>query len=85
MESKLKYGDMYACLRGKHAGKFLIFMESGNDGHWFLSVPNMDNEFVPKLSFDNGLTGEIIEFVENVPIQVKQTSKAKFEENKKGL
>ena len=79
---KLKFGKMYACTAGFYAGQLLIYIESDEDAHGFLSVPEMKNVWVPKDKFDFGIANDILEFIENVPTFVKKTSKIQFAQNK---
>lgn len=74
-------GDLYACVVGDHAGKFLIFMERNVGNYGFLEIPTMENLWVPINKFDFGLDYGIIEFIERVPDYVKETSEVKFKEN----
>lgn len=82
---KIKFGDIYACVTGKYAGKFLVYMDSNSNQHGFLTIPTMENRWVPKDEFDFGLKNDILEFVERAPKHVKTTSKAKWVENKEIL
>jgi hypothetical protein len=81
-KNKIKFGNIYACTTGKHAGKMLVYIESNSSQHGFLAIPVMENLWVPKDEFDFGLTNDILEFVENAPKPVKKTSKAQFIHNK---
>ena len=82
---KIKLGDMYACSTGIHAGKMLIYMDSNSNQHGFLSIPTMENIWVPKQEFDFGLKADILEYVERVPKNVKTVAKAKFIDNKEDI
>lgn len=81
----IKFGDIYACMTGKHAGKMLIHIESNSSEYGFLSIPLMENLWVAKDEFDNALKNDILEFVENAPKPVKKTSHAQFTHNKEVL
>lgn len=81
-KKKIKLGNIYACVTGKHAGKFLLYIESNASQHGFLTIPTMENLWVPKDEFDFGLKNDILEFVENAPKPVKKTSVVKWKDNK---
>ena len=82
---KIKLGNIYACVTGKHAGKFLLYMDSNSNQHGFLTIPTMENLWVPKDEFDFGLKNDILEFVERAPKHVKKTANAKWIENKENI
>ena len=77
----VRCGKMYACSTGKYAGSFLIFIKSKDNEYGFLSIPKMENQWMPKEKFDFAIEYGILEFVKNVPIYVKKVSCAKFRDN----
>ena len=81
-KKKIKFGNIYACETGKHAGKMLIYIDGNASEYGFLTIPVMENLWVPKDAFDNALKNDILKFVENAPKPVKVTSKAQFLHNK---
>lgn len=80
-KKKVKFGNIYACETGKHAGKMLIYIDSNESQYGFLTIPVMENLWVPKDEFDIALKNDILKFVENAPRPVKITSKAQFDSN----
>jgi hypothetical protein len=81
-KKKLKLGDTYACQTGDYAGRMLIFIDKNNHEYGFLSIPTMENIWVPIDKFEFGVNNKIIEYVERVPKTVKVTASAQFRANK---
>lgn len=81
-KKRIKLGDCYACNQGDHVGKFLIYVDKNKSQYAFITTPNMETLWVPIDKFDLGKKSGIIEYVERVPKSVRETAKAKFEDNK---
>lgn len=77
----LRLGNTYACVTGDHVGKILIFVEKNSDSYGFLTIPNMQNLWVPKEKFDFGLDDDIIDYIERVPKDVRTVAIAQFKKN----
>ena len=77
----VKFGKMYACITGVYAGNFFIFIKKRPKEYGFLSVPKMENHWMPKEKFDFAIKHGILEFVENVPIHTKKVAEAQFRSN----
>ena len=80
--AKLKLGNTYACQRGLHAGKMLIYIDKNSNQYGFLASPMMENVWIPIEKFDFGIENSIIEYVERVPKAVRTVAATKFKENK---
>lgn len=75
-------GKVYACTVGDYVGQLLIFIEKTDTEYGFLTIPTMENKWIPKDVFDSGLKNGIVEYVEKLPRYVRKTSKAQFTENR---
>jgi hypothetical protein len=78
---KIKSGSAYACQAGDHAGKMLIYISKKGEKYGFLSIPTMENLWIPTKEFDNGIKNSIIEYVERVPKEVRKVTEAQFLSN----
>ena len=81
----LRTGNTYACVAGDHVGKILIFLEKNDTDYGFLTIPNMENLWVPVEKFDFGLKNGIVEYIERVPKHVRQIADHQFQQNKQDL
>lgn len=79
---KLRKGHMYMVTTGDYAGECFVYLERKDSEYGFLSIPHMENRWVPKEAFDFGIENGIIDFIEHAPRYVRNICKAKFEENK---
>jgi hypothetical protein len=66
----LEKGNMYCVLKGTYSGEYFIFLESKNDTHYFLSLPDKIVRQVPTQSFKTGILGGVIDFIERLPKKV---------------
>jgi len=79
----VREGNLYGCTAGDYVGSMLMFIEKDETNYGFLRIPTMENMWITKEKFDFGVEQSIIEYIERVPKYVRQTSKAKFNENKR--
>ena len=80
-DKSFKKGSSYIVNGGDFEGLILIYIESTEESHGFLSIPDTKNHWIPKEKFDFGLDECIIEFIENVPKYVIKITEIKFREN----
>lgn len=80
--TRFRKGNMYMITRGDYAGQCFVYIEKRGSEYGFLSIPLMENRWVPKESVDFGLENGIIDFIEHAPRYVRNICKAKFAENK---
>lgn len=79
---KLRKGNMFMVTTGDYAGQCFVFLEKKESEYGFLTIPLMENQWVPKESFDFGIENGIMDFIERAPKDVRNICKIKFEENK---
>jgi len=70
---------IYAVTTGAYVGEMLVYMESQEQDHIFLTVPDMKKREIPKTKFDQGLKIKIIDIVEKLPSHVYKTCRKQFE------
>lgn len=78
-----KVGNSYAVTQGDYLGQILIYIESNKTHKGFITIPKLENLWVPKNEFDNGLESGILEFIERTPNEFRKTLTCKFAENEK--
>ena len=76
-----KFGNAYAVTQGDYLGQILVYMESNKTHKGFITIPKLENLWVPKNEFDNGLESGILDFIEKLPHDTKITLKAQFKQN----
>lgn len=75
--------DIYAVETGRYAGEMWVFCGSNTEDYFFLSIPIMENRYVKKELFDNGMKGEAVKHIEKVPRYVYKVSREQFLKNEK--
>ena len=80
---KLRQGDIYACHHGPYAGQMFCFIMRNNKEHTynFLRMPDMVTTKIPQKDFDDGISKEIIKFVEKVPKYVFKVIEMQYKKN----
>jgi hypothetical protein len=76
-------GYAYGVLTGTYVGEMLVFVETTDDVHKFISIPKNINREVPKDKFDFGLDSKIVEPVEKIPKQIFKLLKKQYIYNSK--
>lgn len=76
---------IYAVNSGQYIGEFLVYMETKDDLHIFLSLPKMLKRYVPDKSFKVGLKQKILVIVEVLPKDVYTVCKQQYEQTYKKL
>jgi len=74
---------IYAVTGGSMLGELLVYIDSTQDKHSFLSIPLMKNRDIIKDKFIFGLTEKIVETVEKLPKNVYNVCKAQYLKNNK--
>lgn len=57
----------YAVTTGAYVGEILVYVESDDVDHKFISIPKNINREVPKDKFELGLNDGIVELVSQIP------------------
>lgn len=68
----------YAVVTGDYVGEFLVYMESINTEHLFLSIPKMIIRKVPLDAFKRGLKSNIVDLVRVLPSNVFTVCRAQY-------
>jgi len=76
-----KQGFVYAITKGTYLGELFVFIETNNNTHLFLSLPDMKIRSVPKDKFKFGLDNKIIDIVQRLPKKVYNICKLQFNKN----
>lgn len=63
-------GGIYAILGGNYGGEFFVYIKQDTEHFTFVSLPQKTLRFVPKKSFNDGITFKLIEFIEILPKKV---------------
>ena len=77
----LTKGDTYTVETGDYAGQILTFIESDEESHHFVSMPEAKNLAIPLEKFDFAKEHEIIKYIEKVPRKVTRVVEAQFRHN----
>lgn len=83
MTKKLRQGDMYACHRGQFAGQMFCFIcrDKKELTYNFIRMPDMITTAIPQKDFDEGLSNDVIKFMEKVPKYVFKVILAQYKKN----
>lgn len=73
---------IYAVTKGAYLGELLVYMESAQCVHNFLSLPDMKTREIPQDKFELGLQDNIVDIVEQLPNDVFTTCQAQYKKNK---
>lgn len=84
-KKKLVVGNLYGVQTGTLVGQILCFVKKKDGKYGFLAIPSMKNEWIPEKDVDFGLSSGIIERIEYAPKEVREVSRAKFEENEEPI
>lgn len=76
---------IYAIHTGRFAGEMWIYCKSTKETHGFLVIPIMENRYIEKNIFENGIKGNIVREIEILPRKVYKTSIKQFKHNEKAL
>lgn len=80
-----KKRKIFAVQTGAYAGEMWIFCEKTKDEYHFLSIPIMENRYIKKELFYNGLEGGALKLVEKIPRYVYNIAVKQFKQNEKTL
>lgn len=78
-----KKRKIFAVQTGVYAGEMWIFCKKTNKEYHFLSIPVMENRYIKKELFYNGLDGGALKFVEKIPRYVYNIAVKQFKQNEK--
>ena len=78
---RLDEGCSYAVRKGDYVGEIFVYIRKTNATYDFLSIPKMENRYVPSEKLKFGLNEKILDFVERIPKDVFYLVKAQFEKN----
>lgn len=71
----------YAITTGTYAGEILVYIAENDQQYDFFSIPKMINRSIPKDKFLEGLTGKIVDYVEQIPSSVHNICELQFKKN----
>lgn len=77
----LKRGDTFRVETGDYAGQILTYMESKDENHRFVSMPEAKNLDIPIDKFDFGKEHEIITYIEKLPRKIVRVVEAQYKHN----
>lgn len=83
MMIRTKKRNIYAVTTGGYAGEMWLYCGKSSDEYHFLAVPVMENRYIKKELFDNGIKGGVLKFVEKIPRYVYETAVIQFKQNEK--
>lgn len=72
---------IYAVTAGAFLGELLVYIETKNISHRFLSLPTMNIREVPVDKFELGLKDNIVDVVEKMPAKVFNVCKLQYIKN----
>lgn len=75
-----KKRSVYGVPHGSFRGEMFCYIESSNDNHYFLSLPQMIIRVVPKEKFEFAIKNTIIEFIEELPKKVYKVIEAQYKQ-----
>ena len=73
----------YAVTRGTYVGEMLIWIETNDTTHHFISIPKNINRSVPQDKFKFGIENEIIDVADTIPANIYDILHAQYYYNKK--
>jgi len=72
---------IYAVTAGYYLGELLVYMETVDTQHKFLSLPTMIIREIPVDKFESGLKDKIVDIVEKIPNKVFKVCKLQYIKN----
>lgn len=72
---------IYAVLTGLYVGEMLVFINSDDDNHHFISIPKNTNRVIPFDKFDLGMDENILDHVGDLPEDLFQLLEKQFDFN----
>jgi hypothetical protein len=75
-------GNIYAVNHGIHKGKFLVYIDSIEEDHNFLILPEIDTQTIKKTDFEEGLKKTIVDLIERLPHNIYELCRAQYNESK---
>ena len=72
---------IYAVTAGFYLGELLVYMETVDTDHKFLSLPTMVIRDIPIEKFSTGLKDKIVDVVEKIPNKVFKVCKLQYIKN----
>lgn len=73
--------EIYAVNIGELTGAHLAYIKTEFGKHWFLAMPDMVCIDIPLDVWDNGLTKQFVEFVEEMPEEIYNVCQAQYYKN----
>ena len=67
---------------GIHKGKFLVYIDSIEEDHNFLILPEIDTQTIKKTDFEEGLKKTIVDLIERLPHNIYELCRAQYNESK---
>lgn len=77
-EKHPKSRGIYVVLKGTYSGEFFVFINQTTTYINFISLPDKIKRIVPLESFYNGLANGVIEYLENLPVNVFKTVEEEY-------
>lgn len=74
-------GCSYAVHGGDYVGEIFVYVRKTKSTYDFLSIPKMENRYVPLDKLKIGVDNKILKFVERIPRNVFTVVRAQFEKN----
>ena len=72
---------IYAVTAGYYLGELLVYVETKDSIHKFLSLPTMINRDIPVEKFESGVQNKIVDIVEKIPKHVFNVCKLQYQKN----
>lgn len=73
---------IYVVREGTHKGNFLVYINSDQENHNFLTLPYNGTLGVPKEQFKQGVDNKIVDYIEKLPHNVYSICCAQYNESK---
>lgn len=64
---------IYVILKGTYSGEFFVYISQTSTFFTFISLPDKIIRQVPTDSFNNGLKNKLVEFLEQLPLNIYNT------------
>lgn len=73
---------IYAVREGTHKGNFLVYINSDEENHNFLTLPYNNVLSVPKKQFEDGINNKVVDYIKKLPHNVYNICCAQYNETK---
>ena len=74
--------NIYAVNHGAYKGDFLVYINSDNENHNFLTLPYNKTLSVSKQQFEDGLNNKVVDYIKKLPHNVYSVCCAQYNETK---